>query len=116
MVSSLTRSLRTIISIICISPGKPKPLIDLNCKVALITGGSDGIGLAVAHEILAENVKNVALVGIDNVSGREAVQKLNSCYGRDKAIFFNCDVQNKLQVTGKFYFFLNGIWNLTSAI
>ncbi|XP_044271943.1 15-hydroxyprostaglandin dehydrogenase [NAD(+)]-like [Tribolium madens] len=88
------------VKIVC--PGKPKPLIDFNCKVALITGGSDGIGLCVAHEILAENSKNVALIGVDNTKGRESVHTLNSTYGRNKAVFFNCDVQSKIQVTDCF--------------
>ncbi|KYB28353.1 Fat body protein 2-like Protein [Tribolium castaneum] len=83
-------------------PGKPKPLIDFNCKVALITGGSDGIGLAVAHEILSENSKNVALIGVDNTKGRESVHALNSTYGRNKAVFFNCDVESKVQVNDCF--------------
>lgn len=69
--------------------------------MALITGGADGIGLAIAHELLSENAKNIALVGIDNSRGRDSVHALNCTYGKSKAIFVNCDVQSKVQVNGK---------------
>ncbi|KAJ3624961.1 hypothetical protein MTP99_018549 [Tenebrio molitor] len=90
------RQARNQVKIVC--TGKPKPLIDFNCKVALITGGADGIGLAIAHELLSENAKNIALVGIDNSRGRDSVHALNCTYGKSKAIFVNCDVQSKVQV------------------
>ena len=82
-------------------------MIDFNCKVALITGGSDSTGLAIAHELLAESVKNVALVGNDTCRGREAVLALNRAYGKNKAVFINCDVQSKVQVNGKFSIHFN---------
>ncbi|XP_063920463.1 15-hydroxyprostaglandin dehydrogenase [NAD(+)]-like [Zophobas morio] len=94
------RQSQSQVKIVC--PGKPKPLIDFNCKVALITGGSDSTGLAIAHELLAESVKNVALVGNDTCRGREAVLALNRAYGKNKAVFINCDVQSKVQVNDSY--------------
>ncbi len=55
-------------------------------KVALVTGGTSGIGLAVAAELLSGGAR-VALVGRSQGRGREAEAKLGQ-----GARFFRCDV------------------------
>jgi len=55
-------------------------------KVALVTGGTSGIGLAVAAELLSGGAR-VALVGRSQERGREAEAKLGQ-----GVRFFRCDV------------------------
>lgn len=59
------------------------------------------MGLAIAHELLTESAKNVALIGTNKQKGQEAINILNNHYGKNRAIFFCCNVQNRLEVCGK---------------
>lgn len=80
-------------------PCKSKPvLLNPDCKTAIITGGVGGIGYATAHQLLYDNAKRIALVGIDAKKGFEAINYLNCSFGKSKAIFFKCDVRNKTEV------------------
>jgi NAD(P)-dependent dehydrogenase (short-subunit alcohol dehydrogenase family) len=61
----------------------------LNDKVALVTGGGSGIGLAVARAFLAEGAR-VAIAGRDEVKLRKAAEELDggnflNCYPMDVA-------------------------------
>jgi 3-oxoacyl-[acyl-carrier protein] reductase len=60
-------------------------------KVALITGGTKGIGYGVAESLMNENV-NVAITGRTKASADEAAAKLNRI-GKGKAIGFAADVR-----------------------
>src|SRR3954471_3582410 len=62
----------------------------LNGKVALITGGESGIGLASARLFVAEGAK-VHLLGLDEPRLKAAVEEL----GSDKAIGSTVDVTNQ---------------------
>jgi len=68
--------------------------LDLSGKVAVITGGGSGIGLAVAQMLSAYGAK-VALVDV-NPKSEERAQELRDA-GRDAA-FFRCDVTNEESV------------------
>lgn len=59
------------------------------------------MGLAVAHELLTDKAKNVAVIGLDKQKGRDAVNVLNNHYGKNRAVFFVCNVQNRLEMCGK---------------
>jgi len=61
--------------------------IDLTDKVALVTGGSRGIGFAIAQALAGAGAK-VALLGRDGAKAAEAAQALGDGRGRGYA----CDV------------------------
>jgi len=61
-------------------------------KVALITGGTKGIGYGVAESLMKENVK-VAITGRTKASADEAAAKLNRT-GNGEAIGFSADVRS----------------------
>jgi 3-oxoacyl-[acyl-carrier protein] reductase len=60
-------------------------------KVALITGGTKGIGYGVAESLMKENAK-VAITGRTKASADEAAAKLNRI-GKGEAIGFSADVR-----------------------
>lgn len=64
----------------------------LNDRVAVITGGSNGIGLATATRFIKEGAK-VAIIDIDDRKGDELVKKLGA-----NSKFFRLDVSNYTDV------------------
>lgn len=72
---------------------KKNPL-DLTGKVAIVTGGSSGIGLGVVEILTAYGAK-VAMVDI-SPKGEEKAEELRKA-GRD-VTFYRCDVTNESQV------------------
>ena len=71
-----------------------KDPLNLTGKVAVVTGGSSGIGLGVV-EILSAYGAKVAMVDI-SPKGEEKAEELRQA-GRD-VTFFKCDVTNEEQV------------------
>ncbi len=65
---------------------------NINNKVALITGGSKGIGYGVAEALMAEGM-NVAITSRTQKAADEAASKLNKM-GKGKAVGIECDVRN----------------------
>ena len=64
---------------------------NISNKVALITGGTKGIGYGVAESLMKENIK-VAITGRSKASADEAAGKLNSV-GKGEAVGFAADVR-----------------------
>jgi len=65
------------------------PLVDLNGKIALISGGSSGIGYGTA-ELLALKGAVSIILDINEIQGKKAVEKIIDLGG--KADFIQCNV------------------------
>ena len=63
----------------------------LNNKIALITGGTSGIGLGTASEFLKAGVEVVIITGRCNDRGKEALSVLDD----SRAVYVMCDVTSK---------------------
>lgn len=85
--------------------GARKLEMDPACKVALVTGGDSGIGFAMASQLLKAGAKHVVITGTDACKGREAVHKLNSAFGKNKAMFIGANVTCMVQFEGKYKVF-----------
>lgn len=70
--------------------------LSLQGKCALVTGGTSGIGKAIALALAAEGAK-VALIGTSAERGAEVVARIAAEYGQ-RAYFFGCDVASTEQV------------------
>ena len=64
----------------------------METKVAFITGGSKGIGLGIAEELIKNNIK-VAITGRNAVNIKEAELHLNTIVP-DSALGLSADVRN----------------------
>lgn len=72
-----------------------RPTYSFRGRVVLVTGGSRGLGLAIARELLHEGAY-VAICGRDPATLAEAQRRL----GSDAVLPAPCDVTNRLQVQG----------------
>ncbi|XP_068632012.1 alcohol dehydrogenase-like [Battus philenor] len=71
---------------------------DLQNKTVVITGGVSGIGLSIVETFLEKNVKAIIILDIDETSGKQVQEKMNAEYGKNKVIFYKCDVTKDLDV------------------
>jgi len=66
-------------------------------KVAIVTGGASGIGLALAEMMLAHGAKRVVLADVNDAGLKQEAARLNTaCSGR--ALGLRCDVTKEEQV------------------
>lgn len=78
------------------------PTFDIKNKVALITGGAQGLGLEYAKKLLEEGARGVTLADVNETAGEAAVVDIEQKYGKGKSIFVVCDVTNKQQYEDAF--------------
>jgi NAD(P)-dependent dehydrogenase (short-subunit alcohol dehydrogenase family) len=69
----------------------------MNEKIALVTGGSSGIGRKIAEMFASRGIK-VAIADINPKGGAETIEAISRSNG--KAIYLNCDVSNPKDVQG----------------
>ena len=60
---------------------------------AIVTGGAQGIGFAIANQLVVEGCKSIALIGRDKEKGAKAVAKLEAAGAQ--AIFISADISNE---------------------
>ncbi|XP_031770928.1 uncharacterized protein LOC100865898 [Apis florea] len=61
-------------------------------KIAIVTGGANGIGFCTARKLLRNGAKAVALLDLSDSGGESAAADLNNEFGKERAIFIACDV------------------------
>ncbi|KAK5649571.1 hypothetical protein RI129_000600 [Pyrocoelia pectoralis] len=67
-------------------------------KVAIVTGGAQGIGLAIVKELLQNDAKGIAIFDIKADLGERVVEEINDKFGAGKVIFLNVDVRHRNEV------------------
>jgi len=70
---------------------------DFNGKVALVTGGANGIGLAMVKELLQNGVKGVGMVDLNATLGEKASKELGA-----KVLFIKTDVTKPSEMEDAF--------------
>lgn len=75
-----------------------KVILDPCCKIAVIAGGAEGIGLAAGKQLLCEKANHVVLLGLDTSKGLDAVNMMNCAFGKNKCTFIKCDIANKNEI------------------
>ncbi|XP_059061618.1 15-hydroxyprostaglandin dehydrogenase [NAD(+)]-like [Achroia grisella] len=74
---------------------------DLSNKVVVVTGGAQGLGLAIAKAFLDKNVRTAILLDVNEISGAKAIDTLAPEYGKNKAVFIKCDITTDLDAVFK---------------
>ena len=65
---------------------------------AIVTGGAQGIGFAIANQLVAEGCKSIALIGRDKDKGAKAVAKLEAAGAQ--VIFISADISDEKSALG----------------
>ncbi|XP_047003548.1 15-hydroxyprostaglandin dehydrogenase [NAD(+)]-like [Schistocerca americana] len=66
--------------------------MELQGKVAIVTGGASGIGLEMVKHLLQAGLKGVAILDMAEAVGKAAVSQMESEFGAKRAIFIRADV------------------------
>ncbi|KAK5646391.1 hypothetical protein RI129_004855 [Pyrocoelia pectoralis] len=77
-------------------------MFDVSGKIGLITGGTQGIGAAIAKEFLQAGLRGIAILARTEGKGLQVVKDLNEEFGDGKAIFIQTDVADKKQFDDAF--------------
>ncbi|KAJ9592843.1 hypothetical protein L9F63_015486, partial [Diploptera punctata] len=75
--------------------------MDPEGRVALVTGGAQGIGLAIVKQLLANGVKGLSVCDMDSKYD-ETVRNLNEEFGKDRTIFIKTDVTKEEELKAAF--------------
>ncbi|XP_012168042.1 15-hydroxyprostaglandin dehydrogenase [NAD(+)] isoform X1 [Bombus terrestris] len=71
-------------------------------KRVIVTGAAGGLGMTISRELLRNGASVIAMIDIEEVAGKEAMNVLNAEFGRNRAIFFQCDVANNSEFDDTF--------------
>lgn len=74
-------------------------IMEIENKVALVTGGANGIGYSTAKALLQRGAKAVALIDLSDSGGENAATELQNEFGQDRATFIICDVSKADEFT-----------------
>lgn len=86
----------------CESTGQFFRKMNLENKVALITGGASGIGYAIAREFLSEGMPAVSIVDNNKERLDGVTKQLTQEFGEDKVLDIAADVSDIEQMDGAF--------------
>lgn len=78
-----------------LNPWSADNIPDLNGKVAVVTGGNEGIGAAFCTELFKHNISKVIIVSNDTARHKDAVARFSKEAGKDvspKVIFHEVDL------------------------
>ncbi|XP_031356926.1 15-hydroxyprostaglandin dehydrogenase [NAD(+)]-like isoform X2 [Photinus pyralis] len=88
-----------LLSATCAWAGK---LTNIEGKIAMVTGGAQGIGYATVEALLRAGITGVTLVDLNITNGRTAARALNLKYGNGRVVFLPVDVSNESQFEDAF--------------
>ncbi|XP_031347330.1 15-hydroxyprostaglandin dehydrogenase [NAD(+)]-like [Photinus pyralis] len=77
-------------------------MFNLNQKVAIVTGGAQGIGLAIVKELLRNGAKGVSIIDINATAAKRAVSEIQDEFGLGKVLFITADVSIESQFEDAF--------------
>jgi len=80
-----------------------KPGLELNGRVAMITGGSSGIGLAIGKRYVQAGAR-VAILSRDEGQLKSATQEIAKVKGNDQVLPVKCDVSREDDVLAAFQY------------
>ncbi|XP_053980187.1 uncharacterized protein LOC128877157 [Hylaeus volcanicus] len=63
-------------------------------KRAVVTGAASDLGLSISRELLRNGASMIAMIDIRESAGKHAMDTLNTEFGRNRTVFFQCDVAN----------------------
>jgi NAD(P)-dependent dehydrogenase (short-subunit alcohol dehydrogenase family) len=75
----------------------------LDDKIAIITGGAEGIGLAIAKVLLKSGVSGIAIADNSKDKGQESIRQLSSEFGENKILFFDGDMSQSKPFDSKYF-------------
>ncbi|CAH0553938.1 unnamed protein product [Brassicogethes aeneus] len=84
------------------SKDKLPPPPAFKCKVAIVTGGAEGIGLQIVKTLLKNGARAVVIADSNEKKGLVEMAALNVKFGADKALFQKVDVGKRDQLQGVF--------------
>ncbi|XP_070563507.1 15-hydroxyprostaglandin dehydrogenase [NAD(+)]-like [Ptychodera flava] len=76
--------------------------MEISGKVALVTGGANGIGKAIVEILLRKEAKGVGILDIDSVNGQEVTASFQKTFGDERVVFVKCDVTSNEQLKSAF--------------
>ncbi|XP_070556567.1 15-hydroxyprostaglandin dehydrogenase [NAD(+)]-like [Ptychodera flava] len=76
--------------------------MDISGKVALVTGGANGIGKAIVEILLRKEAQGVGIVDIDPIKGQEVTASLQKTFGDGRIVFVKCDVTSDKELKSTF--------------
>ncbi|KAB0796764.1 hypothetical protein PPYR_10825 [Photinus pyralis] len=91
-------------------------MFEIRGKIALVTGGVSGIGLAISQELLRNGLKAIILVDVNEILGQKVTGEMKEEFGSDKVLFLKADVRKKDSLDEAFNFVVRTFENLDIVI
>ncbi|XP_077978972.1 15-hydroxyprostaglandin dehydrogenase [NAD(+)]-like [Glandiceps talaboti] len=76
--------------------------MNIEDKVAIVTGSARGIGRAIVEKLLEKGAKGVAILDILDETGEETCKTLKAKFGQKKVVYIHCDVSSASELEAAF--------------